>query len=211
MSAAALILARWAYRLIDTKGVAAHSEIIQAAVWWSVLQAAASTSAARQLVTLEGDDTFPAVAGLTMLAMMLPVYWDDLGTAERASALGATVATAALGLWLRRKPVRWERIAGELIWLGAASLSVLKVRRSLERDAARQGAKLAERDEDERRSAYNKGRSFVIGLVTQERNEARRVFCSLRDELPSDIAAEAERRLAEIDKRLELLRCGPAS
>ena len=60
------------------------------------------------------------------------------------------------------------------------------------------------------RAALVRGKMDVAGLVSRARDDARRRFEELQPSLAPRVRAEAARRLAEVDRRLEMLTCAPA-
>jgi hypothetical protein len=104
------------------------------------------------------------------------------------------------------------QLLGALVWPVSALLAALAARDMLHRHAADLGDRL----ERERRQAvdegFRRGQRLVVDLTAAAASDARAGYLHARDRLPPDVAAEVERRLADVHARLTRLAadCGPA-
>jgi hypothetical protein len=143
--------------------------------------------------------------------MMVPLYWSDLnGTGKLLVSVGIG-AVIAVGLLLFPEPIRWSHFVVELLWPSAAFYSMLTMRSQLEGEAKQRSTKLELDDRATIANAFAEGRSYVLGLVSKTRYEARRDLAAVRDRLDKRINDEVTRRLDEVDKRLEELSCANES
>jgi hypothetical protein len=146
-----------------------------------------------------------------MLAMMLPLYWADLDTNQRVLSIAGIAAILAVGLFLFPERIQWTHLVAELLWPAAAFYSMSTMRSQLESEAERLSAEFENNDKAIVANAFAEGRSYVLGLASETRYEAHRDFAAVRGQLDKRISAEVERRLNEIDKRLEEFSCANES
>jgi hypothetical protein len=92
-----------------------------------------------------------------------------------------------------------------LIWPAAAFLICLGLRDVLDRDAADVNAELEAARHQAVRRAFRRGRALVIELAAGAAAQAWSDYEAVRRRLDPRIAAEAERRLYEVDARLAVL------
>jgi len=85
------------------------------------------------------------------------------------------------------------------------------VDRSLRDDAVAEADDLRRADRQHIDGAFRDGRSSVIELVTEARFAAWRLLGSPGVTVPDSVRAEAQRRLHEVDRRLEALQCAEGS
>ena len=81
----------------------------------------------------------------------------------------------------------------------------------VDQDAASLTAELEERDGRLHREAFTSGRAVPLRLVVEARRTVRSEWDNLVAAPSPDIATEVERRLAEIDHRIEQIQCAHAS
>jgi hypothetical protein len=146
-----------------------------------------------------------------MVAMMMPLYWDDLDGTEQVLAVAGIGTVLAVGLLLHPERIQWSHVIAELLWPAAAFYSMATMRSQLESETKRLSAELEEGDKSIVANAFAEGRSYVLGLVSETRYAARREFAAVGAQLDERISAEAARRLDEVDKRLEELSCANES
>jgi hypothetical protein len=205
------VLAIWAHREVSQRGETAHARVLIAAIGHALVHAAAATGTMRTTKNPEGIQRFPCLGGVNMLAMMVPLYWSDLnGTGKLLVSVGIG-AVIAVGLLLFPEPIRWSHFVVELLWPSAAFYSMLTMRSQLEGEAKQRSTKLELDDRATIANAFAEGRSYVLGLVSKTRYEARRDLAAVRDRLDKRINDEVTRRLDEVDKRLEELSCANES
>jgi hypothetical protein len=211
VAAAGPFLAIWAHREVARRGEEAHARVLFVALGHSLLHAVASTGTMRNFRNPEGIQRFPFLGGINMIAMMMPLYWLDLDTAQRVAAVGAIVAILAVGLLLFPEPVDWSHFLAELLWPAAAFYSMSTVRSQLAADATRLGNDLEAEAQFTLANAFAEGRSYVLGLASETRYAAYRDFAAAKGHLDPRLGAEVERRLHEVDNRLEELTCASES
>ena len=208
---AGLPLALWAHRQVTRKGEAAHGRVLFVALAHSLIHAVTATGTMRNTRNPEGLQRFPFIDGLNMLAMLLPVYWDDLDMTQRITSVVFIGVIVATGITLFPEPIKWSHLALAALWPAAAFYSMSTVRTQLESDTSRLNAELEKEDLAVLANAYAEGRSYVLGLVSETRYSARRSFTAVRGQLDERICAEVERRLDEVDERLGELQCARES
>jgi hypothetical protein len=189
----------------------AHGRVLFVALGHSLIHAVASTLTMRNTRNPEGIQRFPFLGGVNMVAMMMPLYWGDLGTTQRVLAVAAVGGIVALGLTLFPEQIEWSHVVAELLWPAAAFYSISTLRTQLELDAKQLNAELEEQDQGVLTNAFAEGRSYVLGLASETRYAARRDFTAAREHLDERVSVEVERRLNEVDKRLEELSCANGS
>ncbi len=205
------LLAIWAHRQVARQGEAAHARVLFAALGHCLVHAAASTGTMRNTRNPEGIQRFPFLGGINMVAMMMPLYWDDLDGTEQVLAVAGIGTILAVGLLLHPERIQWSHFIAELLWPAAAFYSMATMRSQLESETKRLSAELEEDDKSIVANAFAEGRSYVLGLVSETRYAARREFAAVGAQLDERISAEAARRLDEVDKRLEELSCANES
>lgn len=204
-------LAIWSHREVVRRGEAAHGRVLFAALGQALANAVASTGTMRNIRNHEGIQRFPFLLGIEMVAMMTPLYWRDLDANQRLGAIAAIAVILALGLVLFPERVQWSHFTVELLWAAAAFYSMSAVRPQLAADASWLRAELEVADQHVLTNAFAEGRSYVLGLVSETRNAAWREFAAIHRKLDARMRAEVERRLNEVDTRLEELSCATES
>ena len=207
VAAAGPFLAMWAHRAVARRGEEAHARVLFVALGHSLLHAVASTGTMRNLRNPEGIQRFPFLGGINMIAMMMPLYWLDLDTTQRAIAVVAIAFILGVGLVLFPEPIDWSHFVAELLWPAAAFYSMSTVRSQLAVDAKWLDDDLEAAAQGTLDNAFAEGRSYVLGLASETRYGAHRDFAVAREHLDERLSAEVERRLDEVDKRLEELAC----
>jgi hypothetical protein len=210
-AAAGPLLAFWAHRAVTHRGEAVHSRVLLVALGHALVHAAASTGTMRNTRNSDDIQRFPFLGGINMLAMMLPLYWADLDTNQRVLSIAGIAAILAVGLFLFPERIQWTHLVAELLWPAAAFYSMSTMRSQLESEAERLSAEFENNDKAIVANAFAEGRSYVLGLASETRYEAHRDFAAVRGQLDKRISAEVERRLNEIDKRLEEFSCANES
>jgi hypothetical protein len=209
--AAGPLLAFWAHRAVTRRGEVAHSRVLFVALGHVFVHAAASTGTMRNTRNSDEIQRFPFLGGINMLAMMVPLYWADLDTNQRILAISGIAAILAMGLFLFPERIQWTHLVAELLWPTAAFYSMSTMRSQLESEAERLGAVSESNDKAIVANAFAEGRSYVLGLASETRYAAHRDFAAVKGQLDKRISAEVERRLNEIDKRLEEFTCASES
>ena len=201
ISAACLVASVWSQRQVVAKGDASHAPILAVASAVALCHAMASSETIRQPITIDGHQRLPFLSGILVLAMMLTLYWRDLTGAQRAGVISALVLSMGVGAVLYPERVSVADLGRELLWVGAASWSTAKLRRSLDASAAELTESLEIQCADEERRAFGDGRSVVLALVAQACSSLR---SQLGDASQMDprLRREAQRRLDEVDAQL---------
>jgi len=197
-----LLAAWWAHTRLRRLGRAAWPVIMLSAVAVAVTYTACATLALKEALNPAGLENYPVVAGLDLLAIVAPMYWDGLGRPLRAMAVAGSVSVMAVA-WLLH-PVGDD--AGRLLLQATWSLNVLLSARRLTRELNAASTSYAERLRDEGRDAeqfaFRMGQAAVVALVRRAREEASERLRVVGDTLMADLAEDARRRLEEVDLRL---------
>jgi hypothetical protein len=205
ISAVSAFAAAWAQRQVVTRGDASHGTILAVTCATSIAQAVASSLTIRQPVGAQGRQRLPFMTGLTVVGIMLPLYWRDLDRDQRCGVISALVATLGLGTWLYPERIVGEDFARELLWIAAASSSTARLRGSLDQGAKDLKGSLAEQSKDAEERAFDDGRSFVVQLVSEAKYSLERQLGQCRH-LDGRLRAEAEHRLHAVEERMKGLR-----
>jgi hypothetical protein len=201
------LLAIWAHREVVRRGESAHAKVLLVALAHGLVHAAASTGTMRSTKNPEGIQRFPFLGGINMVALMLPLYWNDLDNGERVMVVSAVISILVLGLFLFPERIAWNHFIAELLWPAAAFYSMSTMRTQLASDALQLSAELEMEDQRSVANALAEGRSYVLGLASETRYAARRDFAAFQGQMDPRVRAEVGRRLDEVDKRLEELTC----
>jgi hypothetical protein len=205
MAAAAAGLAWWSHRYVTRRGTDGYGAVIGAALFLGACDAAISTLTMRNPF----PDHLAGVPGAVFPAWFAPlylIYGRDLSRPVRLWYGGLAVAIVAASFALLPRPIPLWHVPVALIWPAASVAICLGLRSVLDRDAADFGAELAAARERAVITAFGRGRALVIELVAAAAAEARTDFAAVRSRLEGRVAAEAERRLREVETRLAALR-----
>ncbi len=204
ISVANLLASVWAQRGVAREGDASHGASLALASALALIQAVASSLTIRQPRGPDGRQRLPFLTGLAVMGMMLPLYWRDLDDGQRVAVVSAVVASIGIGAYLYPERVNPADLLRELLWIGAASASAVKLRRSLDSSGASLTAALEEAAHDAETHAHAEGRSFVIQLVTEANHSLVRQLRNT-DSLDPRLRREAQRRLEDVDQRMAVL------
>jgi hypothetical protein len=204
-------LAAWSNRQVEQYGSSAHRRIIAGGFAMAVAQTVASTATMSRTRARNGMQRFPFLAGVDMLGLMLPLYFDEFSPTERRVIVAGLIGVVGLGLLLMPEPTIWAHLVSELLWSGAAALSITGLGDGLSEDAERLNLVLSEADDAAIVAAFADGRSFVVSMVAEARDAVRRTFEETRARMMPSVSAEIERRLDEMRSRLDRLGYGAAT
>ncbi len=202
--AAALALGWWSHGWTERRGDAAHAGILAAAL------ALGGADALLATLTRGNPETDHFVRQPFLLFLMWAgplavLYWRDLTRLQRGLAVAASAAIVEAGFLLLPASVPVSSLLAATVWPIMAVVTSLGLRALLERDASAVAAALAQRHELAVREAYRRGRQLVVDLARDAAEETRAGYLAVRCRLPPSIAAEVERRLAEVARRLDAL------
>jgi len=138
---------------------------------------------------------------------MLPLYFREFSMIERAKIVAGLTGVVGLGLRLMPEPVIWTHLICELLWSGAATLSITGLGDGLSEEAERLNHQRSAIEDAAIARAFAEGRSFVVSLVAEATDGVRRAFEETRARMTPDVSAEIGRRLEEMRSRLD--RLGP--
>jgi hypothetical protein len=205
LAAAGCMLALWAHGLVDRRGPAAHGAVLAAALALGGADAILST------LTMHNQYTghlarFPFLLFLIWFGPLYVVYAPDLSQRARWLGLGGAAAVVAAGFALMPEVPPVTHLAVAAVWPVCTFLVSMRLREVLEQDESDLAEDLGRRHAAAVDDAYRRGRLLVVDLVGAASGEARAVYGDVRSGLPRDVAGEFERRLAEVDDRLRVLR-----
>jgi hypothetical protein len=199
-------LAVWADRAVDRWGDESHAVIVRAAVASGFIQTIATTATMRRSVGDSGIQRFPFLATVNVVSMLVTLYGRDLTPKQLEKVAGGLVATSVLGLVLAPKPVSWVDFFSGLLWTMASVAAMARMNELFDEDGASLAAELVERDSGRRREAFATGRGLPLRLVVEAQETMRSEWHALEIPPPAAVAREVERRLDEIDRRIEQIR-----
>lgn len=101
------------------------------------------------------------------------------------------------------EPIVWTHLICDLLWSGAAALSISGLASGLSEDADQLSRQLSEVEDSPISQAFAEGRTSVVSMVAEAGLTARRAFDGARERLVPSVAEEIEHRLDEMGKRLE--------
>jgi len=196
-------LVAWSHRQIARKGRVAHPRILAAALVVGALDCVAVTATMGATRSVDGVRFFPASSSVTPAMLMLPLYWRDLSHLERRLVIGALCAIVAVGVAIHpdRPPLR--HLALELLWPLSALISMASVDASFDAEEQQLRARTDAGAEASIAEAFAEGRASVIDLATAGYQRTLEEFERVRADLDTDLAAEIDRRLRDVAKRLE--------
>lgn len=203
--------AAWAHRQIDRHGRLSHPQVVFAALSLGAVNTVLVTLNMRRPFSVDGLQRYPGGNSLHATAILIALYGDELSTIERRIVLGGLLGILGIGLVLLPGPIRPRDCFSQLLWPVAAVASAIGVDRSLRDDAVAEADDLRRADRQHIDGAFRDGRSSVIELVTEARFAAWRLLGSPGVTVPDSVRAEAQRRLHEVDRRLEALQCAEGS
>jgi hypothetical protein len=204
-------LAAWADRAVDRRGDDAHGAIIGAALASGLVQTVATTATMRRATGETGIQRYPFLAAVNVVSMLVTLYARDLTPRQVLKVAGGLVLTSVVGLGLAPKPLVWSDFFSGLLWTVASIVTMAPMDKLFDEDAASLAAELVERDGRLHREAFTSGRAVPLRLVVEARRTVRSEWDNLVAAPAPDIATEVERRLAEIDRRIEQIQCAHAS
>lgn len=203
--AGGLGLAAWSSGQIDRHGARAHPRVVASAFGMAAAHAVAGTMTMSSTRARNGMQRFPFLSGVDMLGLMLPLYLDEFGRIEQLGVAVGVIGLVGLGLLLMPEPIIWTHLICELLWSGAAALSITGLATGLSDDAGRLHRQLSEEEDDAVNRSFAEGRAFVVSMVAEAGVGARRAFHEVSDQLAPVVANEIERRLDEVWSRLRAL------
>jgi hypothetical protein len=204
-------LAAWSNQQVERHGSAAHRRIIVAAFGMAVVHAVGATATMTRTRARNGVQRYPFLSGVEMLGLMLPLYFNEFSTTEQVMIVAGLLGVVGLGLFLMPEPTIWAHLICELLWSGAATLSITGLGDGLSEDVERLNRQLSEVEDAAIVRAFADGRTFVVSLVAEARDGVRRAFEDTRWRMTPSVSAEIERRLEEMRSRLDGLGFGAAT
>ena len=201
ISAACVAASVWSQRQVAAKGDASHASIVVVASVVALCHAIVSSRTIRQPITSDGHQRLPFLGGILVLSLMLPLYWRDLSEIQHAAVVSALLAAMGLGATLYPERVRLPDLIRELLWMGAASWSTVKLRHSLDSSAAELTESLESQRAEVELKAFAHGRSVVLQLVSEVQVSLRRQLGEV-PRIDPRLRRELERRLDAVDARI---------
>lgn len=201
----ALAGAWWADRQLRLRGTAARPAIMAAAVVVAVSHTALATVTVRAPLNPAGLPSYAVVNSLDMLGLLGGLYWQSLKWAARWLLPAGVGLVLSVGWLLHPMAGNLAYLSLQATWMLPFLLSGLLLAVELERGADRYRRSLASTDASAEAEAFRRGQAAVMDLVRQARAEAHQQLGRLRATLPSELYANAQQRLEEVDRRLEQL------
>jgi hypothetical protein len=198
-------LAAWSNRQVEQYGSAAHRRIIASGFALAVVHAVGATKTMTRTRARNGVQRYPFLSGVEMLGLMLPLYFEEFSTTEQVVIVAGVLGLVGLGLVLMPEPILWTHLVSELLWSGAATLSISGLGDGLSEDAEQLNRQLSEVEDAAIARAFADGRAFVVSLVAEARDGVRRAFDETRARISPTVSAEIELRLDEMRSRLDRL------
>jgi hypothetical protein len=205
LTAAYTALAFWSDRAIDRRGDAAHPAILLAAQAVGLVEAVAATATMARSRGVTGIQRYPFLNPVNVTGLLAALYSRSLRPGQLALVGSGVAASVVLGLAALPEPLVAGDLLGELLWTAAGVAVLAPMDRTLQADADRRRAEQAEADHRARQAAYQAGRAFPLHLVAEAQAAVRREVAERRDQINPELAEELDRRLAEVDRRLEAL------
>jgi hypothetical protein len=202
--AAAVALGWWSHGRTGRHGDRAHPGVLAAALALGGADAVLATLTMRNLET-DHLVRLPFMLFVMWSGPLAVFYWRDLTSAQRRVALAAPTVIVAAGFLLLPVSVPVAQFLAAAVWPAMAILASLGLRAVIERDTAAVGVELARRHELAVEEAYGRGRQLVVDLASAAADETRAAYLKVSGRLPQPIAAEVDRRLAEVSRRLGAL------
>jgi hypothetical protein len=201
LAIAGLVVAWWAQRQVERWAAAAHSGVLLAALALGVADALLSTAAMRS-TTADHLARLPFLLFPLWFGPLAVLYWRDLSPARRRQVAVSVGAVIALGFALLPRAVPPGDVLVAAVWPVCATAVSRGWRELLDWDAARGQAGVTRWHEAAVRRAFRRGRRQVIEVTARAVAGGRAAFAAAREELPAAVAAEVERRLVEVERRL---------
>ncbi|WP_084959228.1 hypothetical protein [Thermoactinospora rubra] len=192
----------WAHR--RTRPPAA---LVTAGLALGAVDAIASTAGMVNTET-SGVARLPFELFLLWFGPLLALHWRDLPPGRRAALLLGTAAVLGAGFALLPPQVSPGLPAAFPVWPAMAVLAAGGLRDAMDQDAAALASALARDRRAVVDEAFQRGRRLVLDLATAEAVAVWERFMTVRDRLAPAVAAEVERRLAEVGDRLARMRGG---
>lgn len=207
VAAAGLWAARWANRRLRQVGEAARRDVVVATIGYAAVQGLATTCTLRRPSGSDDIQRFPFLVGMDTLATLLAFYHGQLPPYWELTAWGAGLAIVLVGLRTLGSPVDKVDFAAECLWPMTAVVGLGGLGAALDAAGRRLVSEQAGDDAQTLDAAYRSGRQTVIDLVGSVRDDVVRVLDDLAATGDDPLARVARHRIAEVDRRLEDLRC----
>ncbi len=211
VAAAQVGLAWWAHLTIRHAGPAAHRRIVWLALASGLLQTIVTSASMQPMADSTRIQRFPCLPAANVAVMLLSLYEEDLTRRERNISAGIILSTLAVGVALQPKPIVWVDFLSGTLWSVATSIAMAATPAMFTQDADALANELRQDDDLRSRKAFTSGRKLLVRMIEETQSETRRGMADSSDQLPDNLSVELVRRMAEIDRRIEELRCLHAS
>jgi hypothetical protein len=201
VSGLCVMAALWAHRRLAEEGPRARPAILHVAILIGLFYTVAGTTTMRHAVA-GGNQQFPMAAGLGGLGLLAGFYWSALDQHVRRRVILGALMICALGLQLTPGPLQLRGVLLVILWQGAGFLPAKRFGDVYHSAGAALDSQLQEERELLKERSFDEGRRWVIELVTLALLDAQDLFDAVRPTLPSDLEADTERRLKEVEARL---------
>jgi len=199
--------ARWSHQqLKDADGPATRTRIVAVAEVIGGLGAVVTVLAQRNQFTKQGLSDLGSIAVLEGPLLVAAWSFNRLSPRARAVAAASFAAIIAVAFACSARPRSVRSLAAELGLLAAAFAVWRAVPGLLDEEARARTASSAAGDREVVAEAHERGRQLVIELVSAARDEAR-LAAAAATGADDGLQQEIERRLVDIDRRIEELRC----
>jgi hypothetical protein len=200
---ACIVLAAWSHRAIGRRGDAVRPWLVAGTLAISGLQALLVTPTMANPLTDQGLARFPTAGILPPVLILVRLYYQDLTPPQRWGILVGLGCLLAASWALFPVPVSVLDAVAANLWLVGTIPAIGSVEQALRAQSVALTKQVADKEKTICEAAYAEGRSAVLGLVAQVRFGLWQRFHLCGEDMDPAIRAEAERRLVEVDRRLE--------
>lgn len=181
--------------------------MVVATIGYAAVQGLATTRTLRRPSGSDDVQRFPFLVGMDTLATLLAFYHGQLPPYWELAAWGVGLAIVLVGLRSLRSPVNKVDFAAECLWPITAVVGLGGLGAALDAAGRRLVSEQAGHDAQTLDAAYRSGRQTVIDLVGSVRDDVVRLLGDRTATSDDTLARVARQRIAEVDRRLEDLRC----
>ncbi len=204
------VAAWWSHDELSQAGTAptrTRARIVTVAAMLGAASAAIVTGTQRRHFTDFGLSYFGGISNLESAVTIAAFSWDRITPVDRGRIAAIVAAGITISFALSARPRSLRSLAVELASLAASFVAWRGLPTLIEEEARTRAETMTEADRTTIGHAHEEGRAIVFDLVSSARDDAATQFAALRHTLPGDLGNEVQRRLVQIDRRLEELRC----
>lgn len=198
-------------RQLRRHGTDAHTRILWHALANAGVHLVLASRTMRRPFNNQGGQNFPFYASLAVPAILAGHYHAGLSFRQRVHVALVMAGLCLIGWLLARPPRQLRAFLLSLTWPLASYLPGIGLAEEFGRAAVMLAEQLSRGDAAATSDAFMRGRTEVIGLAEAAYDDALHQFERLVTTFEPDRRCELERRLEEVARRLENLRCGAES